>query len=66
MVFGLLAAIALGCAIPGVIVVFGDMTDDFIDQAAIVNLLDENWDNISAICVNSTQDDVMDDPSCLE
>ena len=65
MVLGLLTAMVLGASMPVILIIFGDMTDNFVTEAAIENLLDEYWDKISLVC-NGTRDDVLEDPTCIE
>ena len=62
---GILTSIILGLSMPAIIVVFGDMTDSMITEAAIENLIDENWGPISLICPGQSQEEVLEDPSCL-
>jgi hypothetical protein len=78
IILGLVCACAHGSAMPIMIIVFGNMSDSFIDSGTIVRLLDEwmpTWvercENITAgitsttadPCVNVTTDYIMEDPN---
>ena len=65
MILGLLTAIILGASMPSIIIIFGDMTDSFIVEAAIENLLNEYWDYISLVC-DGTKEEVLEDPQCVQ
>ena len=60
-----LTSLIHGAAQPLMIVIFGNMSDMFIDDAIFSNILDQIMPNITAVYPNVTKDMIVDDPSIL-
>ena len=62
LLLGIFTSVIHGLATPFVILIFGSMSDSFIDDALLENILDQILPNITALLPNTTRDDIMEDP----
>ena len=61
MFFGTLGALLLGASMPAMIVIFGEMSDSFVDDAIYKSVLDAVYPNIS-IYYNVSYNELLTDP----
>ena len=62
MLLGTLFACAHGAALPVMIIIFGSMTDMFIDNGRYLSLVDAIYPNLTEFYPNITKDWIYDNP----
>ena len=57
---------AVGVALPIMMIIFGDMIDIFSAQGAFLALIEEHWDLITQYYPNATEEYIIDNPEVVE
>jgi len=63
MIIGTLCAIAHGASMPVMALIFGNMSDAFINNDKMTNYINEVMPNITAVNANVTKASILEDPN---